>query len=243
MHLPNLGTVYLFKRAGISDEYAKKRFFWESVANLLGGAVRDVMLTPTTGEAVRVVLVHPLTEVLPGEISNILDRGGMEDIELDRDLPACAAGREELVLAGGRNEASARAAAELLFRGAAKGVHYFHDAFFSGTLVNREYAPAGERLVVHFPEGVRAGARWLVIWRWTTDAAGVKNRPAYSTGRLRVDAGTPVAFGFPGGERRGTYDFWGTVTDADHIALKMRMDGVDYDIPLKRTQNLSAPWR
>lgn len=202
------------------------------MANFAESAVRDVFLYAKFVEPAPVVIIHTMAESLTDKLIDIYTSDSRTEIVVQEPIDKT---KHHVLIAGRTKEQTDEVAAEL-FESKAKGIHHFHRSVFTGTLVEATYAPKGEKIWLRLPEGLYDGAKCTLMWRWTTDAAGVKNRPEHVYGRLSMVNGNPTQFKLA--TRKGYYDFRGSVTGKDTIEAIVTDKGVDIStIRLTRQQS------
>ncbi|EJP69747.1 uncharacterized protein BBA_01712 [Beauveria bassiana ARSEF 2860] len=230
--IPLFGTIYSFERAGIAYRSHQSEQLWISVANCLGGFVRDVLLIAQVTEPLEIAILHTMEDSLTEKLIEIYhaDPKVPYSIRYDGTLDQ---NREHLLVA----ESTPGSSASQLFAGKAKGVHYFHRSVFTGLIRHPEYAPSGERIQLYLPQGLFDGAKVVFSWKWTTDAWDTEDRAEVTVGYVRLEAGTPVRFSLS--RRKGSggwagYDFKGHIVSANRIDVTTQIDYEDINIRLER---------
>ncbi|ETS86013.1 hypothetical protein PFICI_04038 [Pestalotiopsis fici W106-1] len=204
--IPYVGTVYSFKRAQLAYQERDWPRHWQSVANFLESAIRDVILFAGVEEVAGVVILHTIAESFTDKLVELYyehnkdeaDRVRQPRIEIPQ--PQALDPSNELVVVAGRTKG---AHGEKVFHGKAKGVHRFHGARFAGTIKHSKYAPSGEYIQLHIPQGLFDGARVTFMWKWTKDEWGTENRPEVIVGTISLYIGDDKLTWFKFTKRQG----------------------------------------
>ncbi|KAG2313494.1 hypothetical protein Bca52824_025051 [Brassica carinata] len=230
-YIPLVGTVYSLKRASIAYSAKDWTRHWQSFGNFIESSVRDVVLFSDIAEPTEVALIHTMAESFTDKMIELYHHEPKKpEVKITENLDTQSG---HVLIA----ESSKGKFASQVFGGKAKGVHHFHGAVFTGTLIDPTYAPIGEKIRLDIPHGLYDGARVTFTWKWTTNYHGEKNVPEATYGRIKLNAGTPTRFGLS--SRKGPagwegYDFWGQVNSKDQIIATTRIDRTETQIVFNR---------
>ncbi|KAG7089303.1 hypothetical protein E1B28_011001 [Marasmius oreades] len=236
-YIPVVGTVFSFKRAHIAYSEADWKRHWQSVSNFGWGLVRDAVLISGTAEAAPVIVIHAMAEALTDKLVEVYAAKSAEEAKIPMKKRISTANYHLLVT--GETKEKSEATAKQLFRdGHPKGLRYFHRSHFVGRFTHPKFAARGENISLHLPNGFYPGATCIFSWKWTKDAAGVKNRPEHTKGTLKIDpgndSGTSTRFDLATNENH--YNFWGDILSEDKLWVKTRIDGDPVSFEMKRVK-------
>lgn len=230
-HIPGIGTLYSFKRAGMTYSERDWVRHWQSVSKFLQGSIRDIALIAGVSEPFTVALVHDMAEAFSDKMIEIY-HSNEPKVHIDKRLD-----KEDghILIA----EPAPGKVGSKVFTGLAKGLHHFHGAVFEGDLRHPKYSPQGTKIQLHIPQGIFPGARFTFTWKWPVDYWGSHDVPDATLGLIRLEKGQHTKFGLS--ERKGMggwagLDFWGWIMTKDHIIAKTRVGGLEVDINFWRVK-------
>ncbi|KAI0514722.1 heterokaryon incompatibility protein-domain-containing protein [Xylaria bambusicola] len=133
---------------------------WQSVADFLESAIRDVTLFNRVTELSQVVVMHTIAESVTDKVIEIYYRG-VDDpnnkIEVKGNLARLDESVGYVLIACGaansdekRRNKYRRRVHEQVFEGKAKGVHHFHGTRFKGTNTHPSYAKHSEGIQLEY---------------------------------------------------------------------------------------------
>ncbi|PHH64365.1 hypothetical protein CDD81_4722 [Ophiocordyceps australis] len=193
-YVPGLGTIYSFERSLFAAVEGEAALFWASLADCVESVARDVFIVAKVTEPAYVVMLHSIAEAFGEKVIEVYHKR-LQEVPVSKPLDP---GKAHVLVA----ESTAHEHGRAIFEGQGKGVFYFFNSTFYGTLRHPHWASQGSEVQLRIRQGLYNGAPVLFTWEWNKDAPPGGKRPMAVKGHIQLYSDIHV----PGKKKHTTFD-------------------------------------